>query len=85
MHGYEGMNPSKATSDDADPQKGINASGDVATSWGCTMLEPQRAKEVINTIKEKNGGGGSLYYNYTQEEKALETDYCGEAHLMIKH
>lgn len=84
MHGYEGMNPSMASSDDEDPKKAINAYGDVATSWGCTMLEPERAHEVINTIKEKGNGGGSLYYNYTQEEKALGQDYCGETNLMIK-
>lgn len=84
MHGFNHMNPVKATSDDADPMENVRAVGNVALSQGCTMLEPRRAQEVIGKIKEKGSSGGSLYYNYSQEEKALGQDYCGETNLMIK-
>lgn len=84
MHGFNHMNPVKATSDDANPMSNVNAVGNVALSQGCTMLEPSRAQEVIGKIKAKSSSGGSLYYNYTQEEKALGEDYCGETNLMIK-
>ena len=85
MHGYEGMNPSLASSTDNPPTKNLKTTGNVALSWGCTMLAPERAREAIDTLKDTSGAGGSLYYNYTQEEKALGEDYCGNSHLMVKH
>ncbi len=84
MHGFEGMNTAVASSHDDPPTKNLKVPGNVATSWGCTMLAPERAREAIDTLKDSSGGGGSLYYNYTQEERALGEDYCGNDNLMIK-
>jgi len=84
MHGFRNMSPVVASSDDLNPKDNLNrkTSGFPALSKGCTMLEPRRAKEVINMIKSDDDGPG-LYYNYTQEEKALGENYCADTNLMV--
>jgi len=83
MHGFKDMNPAVASSSDENPKEALHAWGNVAMSKGCPMLEPERAREVINKIKS-NDNGPSLYYNYTQEEKALGENYCADTNLMVK-
>lgn len=83
MHGFDGVNPAVACSDDSNPKKNLRTPGDVQVSYGCTELAPERTREVIDSIKEQDHRGGSLYYNYTQEEKALGGEYCGDSNLMV--
>ena len=75
LHGFEGMNPTAVTSDD--PFVFPIPQGNLALSQGCTMLEPRRAKEVIDLAQ-----GGSLYYVFTDFEKNRGPDYCADENLM---
>ena len=71
MHGFKGMNPFSISSYDAD-QPPVTE-GNLATSQGCSMLEPSRAKEVIDAAK-----GGSFYYIFTEHEKHQGSSYCAD-------
>ncbi len=77
MHGFKGMNPFSVSSQDADLQP--VPQGNLATSQGCSMLEPTRAKEVIDAAK-----GGSFYYIFTEQEKNEGSMYCGDDKLLLK-
>lgn len=78
MHGFQGMNPTVISSNDLDPSAILSKVGNLALSQGCTMLEPSRAKEVIDLLK-----GDSLYYNFTREEKLKGNSYCVDDNLMV--
>ena len=75
MHGFSGMSPTMKSS--SDPYLFPVPEGNLALSQGCTMLEPTRAKEVIESAQ-----GGSLYYVYTHFEKNRGPDYCADDNLM---
>lgn len=77
MHGLKGMNPFTVSSSDADQQP--FPEGNLATSQGCSMLEPSQAKEVIDAAK-----GGSLYYIFSEQEKKLGSSYCADQNLQLK-
>jgi hypothetical protein len=75
LHGFNGMNPAYISS--FDQQLMPVPQGNLALSQGCTMLEPRRAKEVIDLAQ-----GGSLYYVFTNFEKNYGPDYCADENLM---
>lgn len=77
MHGFKGMNSFRVSSTDADQQP--VPVGNLATSQGCSMLEPSRAKEVIDLAK-----GGSFYYIFTEYEKQKGSSYCVDESLLLK-
>lgn len=77
MHGFKGMNPFSISSSDVD-QKPV-PQGNLATSQGCSMLEPSRAKEVIDSAKD-----GSFYYIFTEYEKQEGSLYCADENIQLK-
>ncbi len=83
MHPFPPMPNEIASSDDEKP--GTKKSYNYALSWGCTMIGPAIASGVIDQLKASNSNsGGSLYYNYTDIEKAKGEKYCGQEKLLIK-
>lgn len=79
MHGFAGMNPAVVSSNDDETEiaEQLFAPGNLAVSQGCTMIQPDRAKEVIDTVQ-----GYSLYYNYTTAEKNEAAGYCADKSLL---
>lgn len=83
MHPFPMMPPGKATSDDSNPK--LTDYGPFAFSRGCPMLAEEHAENIIDRIKSPNTKtGGSLYYNYSKEEKSYGPEYCGDDGLMKK-
>lgn len=82
MHSFPDVNNNVASSNDERP----NLHEDPRPfylSKGCTMLGPDVASNVINTLKSKsNKEGGSLYYNYSSVEKKRGENYCGDENLL---
>lgn len=84
MHAFPGMDPTSLSSDEEKPNVDYRPMS-YAMSWGCTMIAPPVANEIINTIKApNNNSGGSLYYNYSDVEKSRGESYCGDEKLMTK-
>ncbi len=84
MHSFPDVTNDVASSDDEKPSLHTDPYP-FYLSKGCTMVGPQVANEIIDTIKAPNtNSGGSLYYNYTSIEKSRGDSYCGDENLMKK-
>lgn len=84
MHSFPDVTNDVATSDDENPSLRTDPYP-FHLSQGCPMIGPQVANEIIDTIKApNNSSGGSLYYNYSSEEKSRGETYCGDENLMKK-
>lgn len=85
MHPFPMMPPGSATSDDSNPSSKLTDYGPFAFSRGCPMLSEEHAESIIDRIKSPSTKtGGSLYYNYSKEEKSYGPSYCGDEGLMKK-
>jgi len=85
MHPFPMMPPGSATSDDPNPGSKLTDYGPFAFSRGCPMLSEEHAENIIDRIKSPGTKtGGSLYYNYSKEEKSYGPEYCGDEGLMKK-
>ncbi len=85
MHPFPKMPEESASSDDPEVNGAIRSEGPFSLSQGCPMLSEKHASEIINKIKSpSNAQGGSLYYNYSPEEKSRGASYCGDEGLMKK-
>lgn len=85
MHPFPNMPDESASSDDPQVSGSIRSDGPFSLSKGCPMLSEKHASDIINKIKSpSNSEGGSLYYNYSSEEKSRGASYCGEEALMTK-
>ncbi|MEA9357832.1 murein L,D-transpeptidase catalytic domain family protein [Bacteriovorax sp. PP10] len=85
MHPFPKMPEESASSDDPNVSGAIRSEGPFSLSQGCTMLSENYASDIINKIKTpSNSKGGSLYYNYSAEEKSRGASYCGDEGLMKK-
>jgi hypothetical protein len=77
MHGFKGMNSTVISSSNPAPERSLSETGNLALSQGCSMMESNRAKEVINDLK-----GNSLYYVYSAAEKNESESYCADRNLL---
>jgi hypothetical protein len=85
MHPFPNMPDESASSDDQEVSGAVRSDGPFSLSRGCPMLSEKYASEIINKIKSPTkSSGGSLYYNYSAEEKSRGPSYCGEEGLMKK-
>jgi hypothetical protein len=86
MHPYNGVEEKIYNSENTHHKTDVlSATEPMPLSWGCTMLPPKHASEIINKIKAASQNtGGSLYYNYSKTEKSYGKHYCGDEKLMIK-
>lgn len=85
MHPFPKMPDESASSDDPQASGPIRSEGPFSLSQGCPMLSEKYASDIINKIKTpSNSKGGSLYYNYSAEEKSRGPGYCGDEGLMKK-
>lgn len=85
MHPFPKMPDESASSDEPEVSGAIRSEGPFSLSQGCTMLSEKYASEIIDKTKSSsNSEGGSLYYNYSSEEKSRGPSYCGDEGLMKK-
>lgn len=85
VHPFPKMPPESASSNDPDITGAIRSDGPFSLSKGCTMLSENYASDIINKTKATSSSvGGSLYYNYSAEERARGSSYCGDENLMKK-
>lgn len=83
MHPFPKMPEESGSSDDPQAKGPIRSEGPFSLSQGCPMLSEKHASEIINKIKSpSNKEGGSLYYNYSSEEKSRGPSYCGDEALL---
>lgn len=86
VHPFPKMPSESASSDDPNLKgRPIDSDGPFGLSQGCPMLSEKYASEIIDKTKaSSNSEGGSLYYNYSVEEKSRGSSYCGDEGLMKK-
>ena len=87
MHPYPGVEDKLISSNEPNTSvETAKADQGMPLSWGCTMLSPKYASDVVDKIKASSTKeGGSLYYNYTSTEKNYGDKYCGDENLLVKH
>lgn len=84
MHSFPDVTNDVASSDDEKPNLRVDPYP-FYLSKGCTMVGPEVANEIIDTIKAPNNkSGGSLYYNYSPVEKSYGESFCGDEGLLKK-